>query len=282
MYTKGLIKRYEMIAQIWIKNKDMYMAGITHWPYGQEPKSGVLLVPGFSQPKSDVNYFMSKLARRLVGAGFFVLQLDPGGHGDSNGILGDVNLDTLRSDIETAVEYVKSQAKAPVYGIGRGLSAVLLAECTNKGLTCGTAGINPYCLDLKAAADFWKDICDETYEVAELFEFDYDKKLDDFDYNRSSFFVMLGADMGNLRGQKVSGKLLMQLGCYDSIKVLKENCRKNLWLHGDSTDEWQPVQPETGYLLKRFKYNSIPEDPHWQHRAIDKLCQWLEGKVKTV
>lgn len=270
-----------MIAQIWIKNKDTYMAGITHWPHGQKPELGVVLVPGFSQPKSDINYFMSKMARRLVGAGFYVLQLDPGGHGDSRGDLGDVSLDTLRCDIEAAVEYVKSQVKVPVYGIGRGLGAVLLAESVNKGLIEGAAGINPYCLDCSAAADFWKGICDETYEAAELFEFDYDKKLDEFDYNRTSFFVMLGADMGNLRGQKVSGKLIIELGCYDSLKVLKENSRKNFWLRDDSMDEWQPVRLETQCLLKQFKYNSIPENPDWQHRAIGKLCRWLEGKIKT-
>ena len=60
----------------------------------------LVLLPGLGRPADDLD----PLARRLVSAGFRVIQPDPRGSGDSTGSLDGLTLHTLAADIAAVVE----------------------------------------------------------------------------------------------------------------------------------------------------------------------------------
>jgi hypothetical protein len=271
--------------QVWVKSTKGHLAGISHWPSDLKPKLGILLIPGFSQTKCDLSYFMSKLARKLANLGYYVLQLDPSGHGDSSGLLEEVSLDTLRSDIKFGIDYIRSQIKGNVLCVSRGINCVIASEYMNLGMFEGVAGISPYCVGESDFSVIWNESFEnETYELAEICK-PYESNNTHMSFQRLAFFNLLGADISNLHGQKISGHLLKELNHYNPISILQKSSRNSLWLEPDVNNKsnvkiWTPVKSDLNNLLNKYKSTSLSSDPQWQYQAISNLCDWIEDKEK--
>lgn len=269
-----------MPTQGWIIHKGGFLSLISHWPRDQRPNLGVVLAAGFSQPMCDTDYFMSKLARRLANSGTYVLQFDMRGHGDSSGELEDVTLQSLREDLQVAVDYARQQTGEKTLCIGRGLSLTLMAELVNISAADGTAGINPYCLKPYEVKKTWEGLCSEKYELSDIFEGTDYAALSDFSPEKIAFFDALGADIINLHGQRISGQLFEELKSYAPDSVL-ELCKENaLWLvpsrvNEEEADSWKPGL-KSYWMIEENKRNLLPRNPMWQYKAIDKICSWVE------
>src|SRR5262245_10518045 len=117
-----------MLHQGWLVSDRARLLSVQHFPRDTLVIGGAVLLAGFSHAMCDVDYFMSRLARQLASNGIFVAQVDPRGHGDSSGELADVDLDTLRADINFIAGHYARQFPDLLLMIGRGLSATLMVE----------------------------------------------------------------------------------------------------------------------------------------------------------
>ncbi len=268
-----------MISQLWINNKGYSLMGISHWPESGSIKAGAVLMAGFSQPKCDEDFIMSKLARRLADEGIFVLQFDPRGHGDSSFMLEDVTLGTIREDIKSSIEFVKGIAGANIFGVGRGLSAAILAETAGYVGLKGVAGISPYCLDKLISKEIWGHMKPGVYEAAEI--------VDRSEYDKCAFFEALGAKMGNLLGQRISSEMINELVQFEVPDIMLAYGEKGLWLFYDKDSEfeikrWIPTDNNSHLPLAHYLNKSLPRRALWHHNVIESICNWIkqQGDIK--
>lgn len=255
--------------QNWIENENGYLFGVSHWPNIGSPKGGVLLLSGFSQSLCDSDYFMSKLARRLINQNYFVLQLDPIGHGDSGGNLEDVTITTLRSSVKTGIEYIKRQLDGPIFCVGRGLSATIINDSCISKKVVGVACIDPYCIEGSYVRKLWSDITNKAYEITDLCSQGENKE------QKKAFFNALGAENSNLYGQIISGQLIMDLMDYSPLREI--NLDKNLRINENSSTQ-DKQYPNSSYSESISFHN----DPQWQHNVIECICSKIDEKMCLV
>ena len=266
------------MPQVWLNANGKHLQGVTYWPSGARSRCGVLLVAGLSQPKSDLGYFMSKLSRLLKGSGAFVLQLDPAGHGDSSGDLADVDLASLREDIEAGIRYVSLRTDAETFCVGRGLTAVVMAEFLGGGCLSGAVAIDPYRLNGGVVSELFGLVRDEPYEVADLLQEDTDTAE-----MGKAFFRSMGADLNNLRGQTISGKLILQLAAYDPDAILSKNTGGACLVLRSSKPSWDDSERSLGRdsLPQLSEYRRFPEDPMLLYDTMTIAHQWIIRRIRA-
>lgn len=263
-----------MTVQCWIPCKDKSLFGVCYQPK-KDIKAGAIIIPGFSQPKCDVDYIMSRLARRLEEEGIFVLQMDPRGHGDSPDNLEDVTLDTLREDIDCGIDYLKENLskKISVYGVSRGLNAAILSE--NQKLN-GIAGISPYCLDPKVIEGVWGNFDSEIVEIFDV----YRRNEKDI----KAFFDSVGARETNYLGQKISEKVIRQLMNYSSLDSLISWKDKGCWLFYqkdcDKEIERYAFKKNSYLALDKYADNPLPRVAMWQHDVIESIVSFVNSNIE--
>ncbi|MCY3021451.1 MAG: alpha/beta fold hydrolase [Planctomycetota bacterium] len=104
-----------------------------HHPAGAQPRGSVLLIPGWSGPRSGPADILVLLARKLAAAGWTAIRLDLPGRGDSDGNFADVDLDDMIDAAHTVA--ASRQAAGPVH---------LLGLCSGGNVALGTVAIrNP-------------------------------------------------------------------------------------------------------------------------------------------
>jgi len=277
-----------MVSQGWIDSQGQ-LFGVVHRPNEYELKNtnykspvGVILMAGFSLSMCDVDYFMSKLARHLAKNGSLVLQIDPYGHGDSEGNLEDVTVDTLRRDINTAIEYVRSQGIDKLYCAGRGLNATLMAEYVNTSKVNGVAGIAPYCLNADQVLNIWHKTKCGIYDCADIIAGRDYRNATDFEEDKLSFFYALGVRIRNLHGQKISAKIFEGLMRYEVKETILKSTHNSCWLFYDKNGtenqqihQWQPTEKDIYLSLDTYMHNGFRRDPLWQHNVMQKICMWI-------
>ena len=84
-----------MPNQTWLVEGSVRLLTVQHFPDVVLPIGAAVLLPGFSHAMCDLDYLMSRLARRLAAQGLMTVQVDLRGHGDSSSRLEDIDLDTL-------------------------------------------------------------------------------------------------------------------------------------------------------------------------------------------
>ncbi|HEX3044589.1 MAG TPA: hypothetical protein VHY08_07525 [Bacillota bacterium] len=270
-----------MLSQGWVNNGEVSLAAVSYQPEVPKFKAGVLLIAGFSQSMCDNDYFMAKLARRLAGAGLYVLQVDPRGHGDSPGNLEDVTLDTLREDLRSAIQFGGEQSGGKMIGIGRGLSALLLAEEDLHPGLGEVAGIAPYCLAPEVACALFPQLGPDVIDSAALLTGDDYKHFSDFDPEIRAFFEALGVGLLiNFLGQKISGELIRQLMKYELDQVFRTNPEARFWLMPKQSDPTGMVRQTLTRprSLREYQENPFPGNPLWQYQAIENVCAWIVQK----
>lgn len=275
-----------MAIQCWIESKGKSLAAISHWPDCNEVRAGAVVVAGFSQSMCDIDYFMSKLARRLTRQGMFVVQIDPRGHGDSRGDLAEVSLQTLREDIKCGIDYATHFVGDNVFGIGRGLSATILAEYIHEKVVRAVAGVSPYCLDIVDVKKIWQKTEQGIYEFADLIPGEDYAELSDFDIEKVGLIEALGALIYNLHGQKISTNILKELSNYDSKKPFQSDFRKGLWLFPNNSAEspfieWVSTNEKPYRSSEQYVNNSFIRHPTWQYKIIEYISSWIEKLNKN-
>ncbi|MCL6588817.1 MAG: hypothetical protein K6U80_02585 [Firmicutes bacterium] len=270
-----------MLSQCWVRSGEQALAAVVCHPEGSKFKAGAVLAAGFSQPMCDSDFLMAKLARRLAGEGLYVLQVDPRGHGDSPGSLEEVTLAALREDLRSAISFAAEQSGAKILGIGRGLSALLLAEPDLHPRLFAAAGIAPYCLAPEAVRELFSGIGPGIVDTAMMLNGQDFKRFSDFNPKVRAFFDALGAGLLlNLIGQKITGEILHELMNYEPVQVLQTNPEDRFWLIPDENapnrmTRWTPIQARS---LLDYQENPFPADPWWHHYAIEAIRAWAIQK----
>ena len=240
----------------------------------------MLAISGFSLSMCDVDYFMSRLARRLCQLGFPVLQLDPRGHGDSGGNLEDVTLSQLRGDLTEGLRFLRNRYGENVYIAGRGLSASISADLVYQGVAEGAVGVCPYCLQGSVVRDLWGELDRKSYTGIELVPGKEYRTLDDFDKRKVAFFGALGARLRNLLGQKISSQFLRELMEFDPLRAMVKSENKTCWLFYDDESEnhikrWEAAKQDSYIDLQEYALRPFLRDPIWMSDIMKAAGDWL-------
>ncbi|MBI3830468.1 MAG: alpha/beta fold hydrolase [Planctomycetes bacterium] len=101
------------------------------------PKSKILLLPGWSGPRTGPAELLVQLASRLAAVGHAVLRIDLHGRGDSSGRFKDGDLDRMIADASAGLEYLQSK-------IGNPKSKMVVGGvCSGGNVALGFASLRP-------------------------------------------------------------------------------------------------------------------------------------------
>ena len=258
-----------MISQIYIKSVGTYILCMERVGCKmKEPEGVVVLLPGFSQSCCDIDYFMTNLANELIQMDYVTIQVDLCGHGDSYGELSELSINVIEENIICVYEYVKrTWMNKPIFAVARGFYGNLLYTKSLSEKFEKIICINP----VKCKLNLTEYIKYKQNEVLEISEMLLENSLVE------SFFISSGADITNVRGQKIAGCFLMDI--VNTINSLKQpqnaviissyndQNKINLILH--SEDKIFPVE----YIAE----HSFIRDPEWQSELINMVSAILEG-----
>jgi len=273
-----------MICQHWIANDELRLLNVLHWPEEIFPVGTVILLPGFAHSMCDMDYFMSRMARKLVSDGFLVIQAELSGHGDSGGDFDALDLHTMRRDIRHLLDSHAGKHTEKLFCLGRGLSATLLAEVADSEKVNGILGIAPYAVSPTLFDNKVHAHSPETQDAWHIFPGDdYVDELD-FDASDKSILRAFGVCPYNLHGMNMNTQLLKDLSEYDPLKVLQsvdsEQCK---WLFSNPESPKKAVPIEMNNInnyqeIAPYINTAFPREPKFQNNAIEEASDWLFTK----
>jgi hypothetical protein len=269
-----------MIHQNWLVKRDVPLLCVHHRPPDAIPLGAAVLFAGFSHPMCDVDYFMSKLARRLAKSGLFVAQVDPRGHGDSPGDSSSVDLDTLREDIAIVIDHYTARFPESLLCIGRGLAAPLLAEASATRSVLGVAGVSPYCIHPQAIRSYLEEVNTASNDAFAIFPGNDYVALTDFSDAAICLMSALGVVPYNIHGMGISARLLSGLADFDPLAALQRaGADKSLWLLRGGEDEGALTSvrfdASSAYPpMATYRGDTLPRDPTFHRTVISRLTEW--------
>lgn len=223
----------------------------------------------------DQEYFMSKMARRLASKGFYAIQIDTRGHGDSSGDFKDITAERFCEDVSLAIKYIKDNLAETIFCVGRGVSATLLSLATGNDVKA-IVGVNPLIFNLNSVKKILNPIVEGNQEISTLF-----KMVTSNNYVTEEEYSLLTAliDLGVIESNRSSRQLLRELLNMD-LNIIYNNIKcDTLWLidsckNKDGFVEWSPSTPFP-YILAMPEYTSLRMDPLWQHNVIERVVSWI-------
>ena len=259
-----------MINQKWFVKNNKTLMGVTYCP--EKIYAAALLLPGFGMHMCDVDYFMSKLARRLYAAGVYVLLLEPYGHGDSYGDLQDCTISSLIEDIMIGVEHCRTVSNN-IYCFSRGLIANLLV---NTASDIKIIGLSPVCVNKDSISGF--DIPNDSVEICKYIPGDDYVAYSDFDKDKLCLIEMIGGRIRHIHGQFINPDILNYILTCNHMQTLREHDNAH-WIFFESDDGklykiYNNNELKYRELSSYFK-TAIYRDALWQHYVIDEIVKMI-------
>jgi pimeloyl-ACP methyl ester carboxylesterase len=222
-----------MPSQTWLIEGSVRLLTVQHFPEMVLPIGAAVLLSGFSHPMCDLDYLMSRLARKLAAQGLRAAQVDLRGHGDSTGRLEDVDLDTLREDINTVAAHFARMFPDQLFFIARGLSGTLLTEQLAARPNIAVAGISLFELPPQLMRSHLESTArpGETLDTCDLFPGRDYVQLSDFAGSSIAIIDALGTVPYHLHGASISARLARQLAQFDAGAVLRRGRESGLLFH---------------------------------------------------
>jgi hypothetical protein len=208
---------------------------------------------------SDLDYLMSRLARKLAASGLFAVQVDPRGHGDSSGSLSEVDLDSLREDINAVADHYCRLYPDLLVFIGRGLSATLIAEQLGARAGIAIVAISQYEMSPEVMKQRITDdriTCESAVDAVALFPGKDYVRLGDFAAESIAIIDALGTVPYHLHGTMVSGNLVRQLTQFDAAAALRNG-------------------RDSGRL---FLEETFVRDAAWQAKLVERVAHSVEQR----
>lgn len=262
-----------MISQIYIESGDTYIMCVVKAAHEiDQIKGAALLIPGFSQSASDIDYFMTNLSNRLNQQGYLTVQIDIFGHGDSYGDLANLSVKIIEENIIAAYTYINSIIREkPIFAISRGFYGNLLGENDRMKIFSKTICINPVITKLNLQ-NYLRYKSNEMIEISESIK---------DNPSLEKFFIALGAENTNLRGLRISGDLLYQIVnrinnnqnyLPNSIILSSFNDYNNI----NIVENWNPKEISIDYISA----HCFVRDPDWQFTLINKVIDTIKEQIK--
>lgn len=239
-----------------------------------EVKGFVLLLPGFSQSSSDIDYFLTNLSNELNLLEYGTVQIDLFGHGDSYGKLPKLNLKIIEDNILSVYSYISEELciNKPIIGVARGIYANILSNERISNKFDKTICINPVVVHLGSLdLDCWKNELE--IEISNIIN--TDKSLKDL-------FVLMGAELTNLSGQKISSIFLDEILEYiknqhfianNSVVITSYNDTDKLY----KVDQIKDINKH--YDIEYLSAHCFIRDPEWQITLIDVIGELVKGEI---
>jgi len=101
----------------------------------QQPKAAVLLLPGWTGPRTGPAELLVFLARELVRNGCVVLRIDFHGRGDATGAFGDCDLDRMIREAEVGLTFLRTRFPNTLLTVG--------GICSGANVALGLASLKP-------------------------------------------------------------------------------------------------------------------------------------------
>jgi hypothetical protein len=253
-----------VVVQFWLNASKTYLSGVRHTPTKGKRNVAALLISGFPQSMCDIDYFMSRLARKLCEKGNNVFQIDPIGIGDSSGLLEEVNCKTIKESLYHGITYIQKQGFNKIFCISRGLPATLFATIA-ENLFYGVyiIGLNPYYgrqkLDLAL-------LTKKSYELMELYQIFTPKQV-------NLFLNDIGAKTSNLSGQRISYELIKDIMEIEPDKYVRNDDKYNNWIFSF------PLGNEETLSENEMTRYTFPRDAKRQNNIINIISNYVEEKV---
>lgn len=275
-----------MVNQLFLQCNDNYIFCVTRSPSNKIIKGAVLLIPGFGESKCDIDYFMSNIAKDLVQNSFYVLQIDLYGHGDSEGSFDTLDSNIIIDNIRSALDYLKKNLSVPIYIVTRGFYNELIYDNNILNEIEGVVCISPIKLFLSEFNKITYLFSNIKGNIIEL-PLCFDKKIEQEELKK--FLIMLGAEPGNMWGQKISTKFINQI--LQNIKAEKWQYKKKY-----SNIIWITMNPSSRNININYNYNDIsyntldyyegygfPRDITWQYilrkNVIASIIRLNKGRI---
>lgn len=99
-------------------------------------KASVLLLPGWSGPRTGPAELLAQLASCLAGAGHTVLRIDLHGRGDSSGRYEAGDLDRMIADASAGLDFLRAR-------VGAGAAVAVGGICSGGNVALGLASLRP-------------------------------------------------------------------------------------------------------------------------------------------
>ena len=245
-----------MLSQVYIKSYCNNHILCVLNAIANNKKGVVVLVPGFSQSKSDMDYFMTRLANKLVDMGYDTVQVDLFAHGDSYGVLEKFTWEIFVQNLIDIYRYIDRNYKIRhKYLVTRGVFGNISMNTKLKELydiICVNPIINiEKCIGMLNVKNG---------------EFAVNKLLSE-DAKYEYLFNIMGSEITNVKGQSINYQLITSLLQYNEILL------DNIILTYDSSlDTTLKEQAETCFVREFF----------WQESLIEKIIEKMEEMHKLI
>lgn len=110
------------------------LLGVYFPPAASVPhRSNLIYIPPFAEEMNRSRWLIASAARRLAGAGFGTLVIDPYGTGDSDGDFVAARWDIWIRDVSLCLDWAREQHRVPALLWGLRLGASLAVEASRSG-----------------------------------------------------------------------------------------------------------------------------------------------------
>lgn len=190
------------MSQVWINSQGHFLLGRLTVP-AKPTDIGVVLVPGFLEPSSDLYYWNREFLEQLSENGISGLAIDLLGHGDSYLNFCDLNIGIMIQNIRDSVAFLNEQGIQRIALVGRGVSGNLVSKVA-KEMDCILAAfsLNPLLLNQSHLSKL------HGYVAAPG---QYVTLTKEVLINLEAILYMAGVDMSNIEEERINRQFLDDL-----------------------------------------------------------------------
>lgn len=263
----------KIIYQTYIPVKDYSLVACISLP--EQIKEMIILFPGFSHSKSDMDFYLSDLRNNLLEKSIGVVQVDLYGCGDSVGDFSECSLNMIYTNVIGIIQWISQEFDYPVSVLGRGIIANVLADERIASMVKNVILINSIALNehsqkrIKELLSSYKG--DECIDMSSYIVFLEDSSKDLL----LVYMYALGAEERNIKGLRIALSTLQEFcGLVSKSVIAAEN------VYSFQTDIHDNLQIEKGDEKQKdisFYRDAFVRSPVWISNLISHVVEIFDA-----
>lgn len=255
-----------------------------------EPQPLIISFAGFAQAMSEKNYLFSNMRKRFAAEGFWFVQFDYRGCGDSVGEFGQASLSSLYADGREVLEQVTAEeVPSRIYFVGHALGAIIAQQLAvaweeERGIRCLPILISPPLAKLPpsdqvfSAEALARLAAEGVIDSQQLVPARDYYTLSDVDPAQYDYVTRLGAHLLYLHGQCIGSRMIAELDQLDPGQLFRQSRRVSPLICGERDVETIRLAETMG--LFRLHLLSGVAFYHQHPAAMDQLIAMVQSIVK--